>query len=257
MKKFIFKSFLVGSNLLLLFQFTIAQTSQSGEKSSFVTAKNQTKITRKKVDEQGWRPLFNGKDLSGWKHVGKGDMVVEDGMIHGKGGMGLLYWTKEKFGNCTLRVVYKMQKENSNAGVFIRIPIEPHEEWMPVFYGYEVQIDNHPETSNEDDYHYTGTLYSLTKPLAHPGKPGPAWNTMEITIDGPRTIVYVNGEKVTDYKEGDPVPERKFDFEPYHGLRPDSGYIGLQNHGDEDVVYFKEVAVKSLAGTNNSHNGNK
>ena len=257
MKKIIFNSLLVSSNLLLLFQFTIAQTSQSGQKFSFVTAKNQTKITRKKVDEQGWRPLFNGKDLSGWKHVGKGDMVVEDGMIHGKGGMGLLYWTKEKFGNCTLRIVYKMQKENSNAGVFIRIPIEPHEEWMPVFYGYEVQIDNHPETSNEDDYHYTGTLYSLTKPLAHPGKPGPAWNTMEITIDGPRTIVHVNGEKVTDYKEGDPVPARKFDFEPYHGLRPDSGYIGLQNHGDEDVVYFKEVAVKSLARTNNSHNGNK
>jgi hypothetical protein len=80
---------------------------------------------------------------------------------------------------------------------------------------------------------------------------------MEITINGPRTIIYVNGQKVTDYKEGDPVPERKFDFEPYHGLRPDSGYIGLQNHGDEDVVYFKEVAVKSLARTNNSHNGNK
>ncbi|HKG67403.1 MAG TPA: hypothetical protein VKA92_00945, partial [Segetibacter sp.] len=75
MKKFIFKSLLVGSNLLLLFQFTIAQTSQSVEKSSFVTGKNQTKITRKKVDEQGWRPLFNGKDLSGWKHVGKGSMV--------------------------------------------------------------------------------------------------------------------------------------------------------------------------------------
>jgi len=28
-----------------------------------------------------------------------------------------------------------------------------------VHYGYEVQIDNHPETSKEDDYHVTGTLY--------------------------------------------------------------------------------------------------
>jgi hypothetical protein len=117
---------------------------------------------------------------------------------------------------------------------------------MPVFYGYEVQIDNHPETSDEDDYHYTGTLYSLTKPLSHPGKPGPEWNTMEITLDLNRTIVYVTGEKVTDYKEGEPVPERKFDFEPYHGTRPDSGFFGLQNHGENDVVYFKEVAVKPL-----------
>lgn len=197
--------------------------------------------------DKGWRQLYNGKDLTGWKHVGHGTMMVEDGLIHGKGGMGLLYWTREKFDHCTFRIVYRMQKENSNSGVFIRIPIEPREEWMPVFYGYEVQIDNHPETSNEDDYHYTGTLYSLTKPLSHPGRPGPEWNTMEITIDGPRTIVNVNGQKVTDYREGDPVPERKFDFEPFRGRRPDSGYFGLQNHGDSDVVYFKEVAVKPLA----------
>lgn len=202
------------------------------------------------VKSQGdhWTPLFNGKDLTGWQQVGPGTHFVEDGMITSKGGMGLLYYTKEKFENCIIRVVYKMQKFNSNSGVFIRIPIEPKEPWMPVFYGYEVQIDNHPETSKEDDYHVTGTLYSLTKPLAKPGKPGPEWNTMEITLDGPHTIVYVNGEKVTDYKEGDPVPDRKFDFEPYHGIRPNSGWIGLQNHGDDDVVFIKEVSVKPLPG---------
>ncbi|GAC1438818.1 MAG: hypothetical protein NVSMB63_03160 [Sediminibacterium sp.] len=195
----------------------------------------------------GWRQLFNGTDLTGWKHVGKGTHQVENGLIRSQGGMGLLYWTKEKFSNCTIRVVFKMEKENSNSGVFIRIPIEPKEAWMPVFYGYEVQIDNHPETSNEDDYHITGTLYSLTRPLAKPGRPGPQWNTMEITLKGPRTIVYVNGEKVTDYKEGEPTPPRKFDFEPFKGIRPNAGYIGLQNHGDDDVVFFKEVAVKPLA----------
>jgi hypothetical protein len=69
---------------------------------------------------------------------------------------------------------------------------------------------------------------------------------MEITLNGPRTIVFVNGQKVTDYKEGDPVPKRAFDFEPYRGRRPNSGYIGLQNHGEGDIVYFKELAVKPL-----------
>ena len=66
---------------------------------------------------------------------------------------------------------------------------------MPVHYGYEVQIDNEPEKSNENEYHATGTLYSLTKALARPGKPGPEWNTMEITLDGPHTVVNVNGVK--------------------------------------------------------------
>jgi hypothetical protein len=206
-------------------------------------------ISASVADTSEWRQLFNGKDLTGWKHAGPGYMSVEDGLIRGHGGMGLLYWEGEKFGNCTIRIVFKMRDTNSNSGVFIRIPVEPREEWMPVNYGYEVQIDNQPELSDEDDYHYTGMLYSLTKPLAKTGKPGPEWNTMEITLDGPRTIVFLNGVKVTDYKEGDPVPERKFDFEPIRGPRPDFGYIGVQNHGENDVVFFREIAIKPLEKT--------
>ena len=193
-----------------------------------------------------WKPLFNGKDLTGWKHVGPGGDTVEDGMIRTHGGMGLLYWTGGKLSDCRIRIVYKMRDFNDNSGVFIRIPLEPREPWMPVHYGYEVQIDNHPESSNEDDYHITGALYSLTKPLSKPGRPGPEWNTMIITLDGPRTIVELNGSKVTDYTEGQPVPDRKFDYEPQRGLRPNEGWIGLQNHSDNDIVFFKDISVQPL-----------
>ena len=181
-------------------------------------------------------------------HVGPGGMTVENGLIQTHGGMGLLYWTAGPVADCEIRVVFRMRDENDNSGVFIRIPIPPREEWMPVHYGYEVQIDNHPERGKppEDETHSTGMLYSLTKPLAKAGKPGPEWNTMEITLDGPHTIVKLNGVKVTDYTEGDPVPEKKFWFEPQRGRRPDAGYIGLQNHGDNDVVFFKEVAIRPL-----------
>lgn len=199
-----------------------------------------------RLNAQAWKPLFNGKNLEGWKHVGGGSRYVVNGLLASKGGMGLLYWTGGKVGNCQIKVVYKMQKFNSNAGIFIRVPVEPKEEWMPVFYGYEVQIDNHPETSNEDEYHISGTLYAMTKPKSKPGKPGPQWNTMLITLDGPRTLVYLNDSLVTDYREGEATPPRKFDFEPYPGIRPNEGYLGLQNHGDEDVVYFKEVSIRPL-----------
>jgi hypothetical protein len=193
-----------------------------------------------------WKQLFDGKDLTGWKHVGPGFMTVEDGLIQTHGGMGLLYWTGGKLGDCTLRVVFKMRDHDDNSGVFIRIPIEPREEWMPVNYGYEIQILNEPEKQGADEYHSTGMIYSMTKPLARAGKPGPEWNTMEITLDGPRTIVNLNGVKITDYTEGDPVPERKKSYEPQRGPRPNEGYIGLQNHSDSDIVFFKEVAVKML-----------
>ena len=196
--------------------------------------------------QEGWKQLFNGKDLTGWKHVGPGTMVVEDGLIKTQGGMGLLYWTGGKVGDSVIRVVFKMRDKNDNSGVFIRIPIEPREEWMPVHYGYEVQIDNNPEAVGEGGTHVTGCLYSMNQALARPGKPGPEWNTMEITLNGPRTIVFVNGVKVTDFMEGQPLPAKKFDFEPFRGPRPLKGYFGLQNHSDNDIVFFKEVAIKPL-----------
>jgi hypothetical protein len=198
-----------------------------------------------------WRQLFNGKDLNGWKHVGKGEMTVENGLIETHGGMGLLYWQESKLGDCVVRVIYRMRDKNDNSGVFVRVPIAPTEAWMPVNYGYEVQIDNDPESGNEDEYHVTGTLYSLTKPKARPGRPGPEWNTLEITLDGPRTKVSVNGVEVTDYTEGEPTPPKKLDFEPERGVRPNYGYIGLQNHSDKDVVFFKEVAIKPLRSSGN------
>jgi hypothetical protein len=187
------------------------------------------------------RQLFNGHDLTGWKHVGPGEMTVENGTMQTHGGMGLLYFKGEKFGDCVIRVVYRMRDKNDNSGVFIRIPEEPTEPWMPVNRGYEVQIDN-----AADDYHATGVLYSLTKAMARPGRPGPEWNTMEITLDGPHTTVVVNGIKVTDYTEGQSVPAKQRSYEPDRGPRPNRGYMGLQNHGEDDVVFFKEVSVRPL-----------
>jgi hypothetical protein len=249
------KSMQIKAGLLLLVLLTAmfavscrpaGRTDGSDAVSEDSRVENPQTLTQE-TDTAQWRQLFNGKDLTGWKHVGQGYMSVEDGMIRGHGGMGLLYREAEKFGNCEIRVVWKMEKTNSNSGVFVRIPIEPFEEWMPVYYGHEIQIDNMPELSGETEYHSTGMIYSLTKPLVPGmGKPGPEWNTFEITLDGPRTIVYLNGVKVTDYTDGDPVPPRTWDFEPFHGPRPDSGYIGVQNHGEEDVVYFREIAVKPL-----------
>src|SRR6202021_1079476 len=75
-------------------------------------------------DPNQWRQLFNGKDLAGWKHVGPGGDTVEDGLIRAHGGMGLLYWTGGKVGDCIIHVVYKMRDENDNSGVFIRFPME-------------------------------------------------------------------------------------------------------------------------------------
>ena len=195
--------------------------------------------------DKNWRQLYNGKDLTGWEQVGPGKFEVEDGLLKTVGGMGMILYPSEKFSDAVLRVVYKVKDNDCNSGVFIRIPEKPTDEWYAVNKGYEVQIDNGTRHVG-GDYHCTGVLYSLTKAMAHPQKLPGEWNTMEITLDGPRTIVFVNGEKVTDFMEGDSVPPKTRDFEPERGPRPLAGYIGLQNHDSLSTVYFREVAVKPL-----------
>lgn len=187
-----------------------------------------------------WTPIFDGTSLDNWEHVGDGEMkLVDGGLLKTVGGMGLLYYTPQAFEDVQIKVVFNNIRE-SNAGVFIRVPEAPTEPWMPVNKGYEVQIDN-----NEDDFHATGALYSLTEVKGRFSK-GDQWNTMIITLDGDRTMVEVNGNLVTDYTEGDPVPKKVKDYEPDRGPRPTAGYIGLQNHGGDDVVLFKEVSVRPL-----------
>jgi hypothetical protein len=193
--------------------------------------------------------LFNGKDLSGWaripRHEGapadeKPGFVVRDGLL-----VSLpdapeddLWYTRAKIGNATLRLVYKVSAKEANSGVFIRIPVEPKSEDDAINKGIEVQIDE-----AGDDWHCTGVLYSMTQAKARPYKPAGEWNTLEITLRGPRTIVKLNGVLVTDYDGVSPVPPKKGRYEPERGPRPDSGYIAIQHHGGAATVWFKEITL--------------
>jgi hypothetical protein len=188
---------------------------------------------------EDWEQLFNGKDLTGWKMVGPGRFVVEDGMLRSEGGMGLFYFTGKKVGNTTLRVVFKTSGPRDNSGVFIRMPEQPADPWYGVHNGYEVQID-----AAVDEWHSTGSLYSLSKVSARTQKPAGEWNTMDIVLDGQTTTVILNGTEVNKFHGDQPTPPRKQWYEPVRGPRPDFGYIGLQNHDARSTVYFKEVSVK-------------
>lgn len=184
--------------------------------------------------------LFNGRDLTGWKHVGAGQFVVENGALHAEGGVGLLWFESRKFDNVVVRIVYKVESNTDNSGVFVRIPQPPQDPWMPVNKGLEVQIND----AAESKYYSTGSVYTFSEIRSQPGKVG-AWNTMEITLDGPRTVVHINGVFVTEYTEGDAVPPKINDWDPDRGPRPNSGYIGVQNHPHGKTVYFKEVSIHS------------
>ncbi len=188
-----------------------------------------------------WRPIFDGRSTNGWAQVGPGQFKFQKGELITQGGMGLFWFTREKFSNCQVRVAFKTTGTNDNSGVFIRIPHPPTNEWDAVHNGYEVQI-----ADSGDEWHRTGSLYSLTRARARVFSNIGDWNEMLITIFGPRTRVHVNGVLVTDYAEGEPVPLKKVWHEPDRGERPMAGYIGLQNHDTNTVVHFKEISVRTL-----------
>ncbi len=187
------------------------------------------------------KQLFNGKDLDGWKMTGPGRFVVENGLMKTEGGMGLLYYEREQFGNAVVRIVFQTTGGRDNSGVVIRLPEPPPDPWYGVHNGYEVQID-----AGGDEWHSTGAIYSISKVSSREQKPSGEWNTMEIELRGPVTLIRLNGKQVNEYRDGQPVPERKQWYEPVRGPRPDVGYIGLQNHDGNSKVLFKEVSVRPL-----------
>ena len=192
--------------------------------------------------------LFNGKNLDGWtrlpRHAGDADHApgfkIANGMLISDPDAPEddVWYTREKIGNATIRVVYKVDTEKANSGIFIRIPEAPKSEDDAINKGIEVQIDQ-----SDDDWHCTGVLYSMTKAKARPSKAVGEWNTLEIQMRGPRTTVKLNGVEITDYDGVTPVPEKVKVYEPDRGRRPDTGYIAVQHHGGKGVVTFKEITL--------------
>jgi hypothetical protein len=236
--------------------------------------------------DRSWRtlPLIeDGKVAKDWAHIGWGGFVVDNDSLRtecDEKGMGLLLYTKERCGDCQIRVVYRCKDARCNAGVFVRIDDgilerlnekpaavrrnkdgglaegslkklmaaseEERGPWYAVHHGYEVQI-----CDASDEYHRTGAIYSLAKAAPGPRRRPGEWTTMVITLQGNLVLVDIDGKRTTTFNpDGKDVPRDRKWYEPRREpKRPRSGYIGLQNHDPGDIVHFKEVSVRPLDGT--------
>ena len=204
------------------------------------SASAQTPENRKSTP---WRPLFDGRSLDGWEHVGPGQFVVADGQLRTMGGMGLLWYSREKLGDCIIRVVYRTATERSNSGVYVRIAEKPSDPWFAVHHGFEIQIADGAKSDRS-----TGSIYTFAGANAQPGKLH-EWNTLEITLRGQRVSTSINGVPVADFDAGELKPQTQDitgEGDPARGPRPEAGYIGLQNHDKDSKVFFKEISVRPL-----------
>jgi len=131
-------------------------------------------------------PLFNGKDLTGWKMAGTGTTVwkVEDGNLVSPGN-GPELINNSKFEDFKLHVEFKCAA-NSNSGVYLRGR-------------YEVQVET--DSIEEPPTHHMGGVYGFLAPVPElPRKPG-EWQSFDITLVGRLITVVQNGQTIIDNKE--------------------------------------------------------
>jgi Domain of Unknown Function (DUF1080) len=172
--------------------------------------------------------IFDGKTLDGWKMAGNGRfMIVEsDAALQSEGGMGLLWYSENKYKNFIFKLEWKVSDEGDNSGVFVRFPDPDDNPNIAVREGYEIQIDD----GAGDPIHQTGAIYDFAAPSKIASKPPGQWNTMEIQVSSQSYTVIINGQKVTEFT----------------GSRMTEGYVGLQAHDDKSKVSFRNILIKEV-----------
>ena len=174
-----------------------------------------------------WKPLWDGKTFDGWHKIGVGDWTIEEGAIVGRKKasereFGHLV-TDAVFKNFTVRLKFKALQGNS--GLYFRI----EDKGASGVSGFQAEIDPTKDTGGL--YETNGRAWVVQpKPEDVKGwfKPN-EWNEMDVTADGRRIVVHVNGVKTADLADD---PGRT------------EGHLALQLHGGNDMlVMFKDIAI--------------
>src|SRR4051794_30970688 len=180
--------------------------------------------------DEGFTPLFNGKDLTGW-HLRAPDKTsywkVEDGVLKndlptGQHGVDLI--TDKKFWNFVVRYEYQVP-DGSNSGFYLRGR-------------HEIQILGDYK-SGKPAKNGNGAIYNQTAPSEFASKPGGEWQTCEATIIGDKISVTLNGKKIHDNVVCDVATGSEIDKNV-----KEPGPIFLQ--GDHGTVWFRKIEIKEL-----------
>ncbi|MDF1811107.1 MAG: DUF1080 domain-containing protein [Verrucomicrobiales bacterium] len=209
------------------------------------------------ASEEGFTPIFNGKDLSDWD--GKpGCWEVRDGEIWCTGvakEKNWLIWRKDQPADFVLRLDFRWDKGNSG----VQVRSDDLGEWQ--IFGYQVEVasqekmglwhhslleKDHPK---KKERHLMATAGQETTLAADGSKAVEqlhdpkatqanfkehAWNTMEIIAQGPKLTQKINGTTYATVIDNDSEMSRK------------KGFIALQDHGKGCIVAFRDLRLKKL-----------
>ncbi|HLJ12778.1 MAG TPA: DUF1080 domain-containing protein [Planctomycetaceae bacterium] len=173
----------------------------------------------------GWEPLFNGKDLAGWKASEGVEWKVDNGEIVTPPKRSHLF-TDREFKNFEFKADV-MTTPGSNSGLYFHTKFE---DTFPNN-GYESQVNQ-----THGDPVKSGSLYFVVKLFSTPVKDN-EWYTHQIIVKGKQITVKINDKTLFEYVEPDGVTGTR---------KLSKGSFAIQAHDPKSVVYYKNIMVKPL-----------
>jgi hypothetical protein len=195
----------------------------------------QVEFRNVKLKPLGLAPIFNGRDLSGWKtYPGQASKftVTVDGELHVENGRGQLE-TEQYYRDFVLQLDCRVNGDGLNSGVFFRCI--PGQELM----GYESQIHNGFSDNDRARPLDCGTGGIFRRVNARRVvSDDRVWFRKTLIAQGPHISVWVNGYQVTDWTDRRPP-----DANPRKGLRTEPGTIMLQGHDPTTDLSFRHLEI--------------
>lgn len=194
--------------------------------------------------EAGFEPLFNGRDLTGWKLVrgrGPGYIVEKGVLVCPEDGGGNLF-TEKEYANFVLRLDWRLW-DGGNNGVGIRAPLEGDAAYV----GMEIQVldeasEKYKKGAGLKPTQMTGSVYDVFAAKSGHVKRDGVWNEYQIEARGRRIKVTLNGVVVTDV-DLDSVKDPEV-LKKHPGLARAKGHIGFLGHGTR--VEFRNIRIMEL-----------
>jgi hypothetical protein len=189
-------------------------------------------------DLTGFKALYNGKDLTGWKTTGNWLPQKDRSLLiqprEGEQGWtryGAYLWSEKKYKNFVLDVEYAYPP-GGNSGVYFRVGDRDD----PVEKGIEAQILDSSKKEGPLSHHDHGGIIRTAGASKNMSRPPGEWNRMVITCVGSHLQVELNGEQIIDTNLAEGAMKD----------RPLEGYIGFQDHGEPNNIHFRDIRILEL-----------
>lgn len=252
---------LLAAGLLPLLLLTARCTSSADESGADDPAAEATVPdsvnTLPDADRQaGWRLLFDGASLAGWRGFRRDSVppgwTVENGAIHFTGAASpqdgsppLTLVTADRYADFDLRLEWKISPEG-NSGVMYRVS---EDEPLPYMTGPEYQILDHAVLGDSAAAERSGALFGLIAPSTDATKPIGRFNETRIVVRDGHVEHWLNGTKLLEAEMGSDTWTRRIEGTKFAGwprfAQPEAGRIALQDHGHP--VWFRDVKIRPLA----------